>query len=142
MWQLVNTSMNQYTSKFSANISDPLSTVDSDHRRLNNFQHIEEMAHVEGNSRVEYGGEHPWTHVWRGRIVDPHDIDALELGKNASTRERIEHEIGRLMTFLVSGAVVPSGTAPSDFEWEVFVEENNDGANSSRTVQVVWKPNR
>lgn len=133
--------MTEYTTSFTATVPDPLSTVESDHRNLSNFQHVSEMSHIEGDSQVEYGGEHPWTHVWRGRIVDPHNIDALELSDDATTRERVEYGINRLMTFLVSEAVVPSRTDVNDFEWEVFVEENT-GRADSQTVQVVWRPDR
>lgn len=134
--------MADYELEFVQSVPELLQDVDHDYRTISNYYHISEMSNVSGGNDVRYGGEPPWTHVWTGEISSPDKIDALELSENASTRERIEFEVDRLMTMIVSSGATPSQTNPNDFEWTVFVEESGDlnQTTKERTVEVVWRP--
>lgn len=142
MVELLVLFMTEYGLTFVSSIPDPLSDVEHDNRTIRNFYHISEMQSISGQNNVRYGGESPWVHAWRGTISNPDEIDALELSEDASTRERIEHEVDRLMTFLVSESATPNRTSPSDFKWSVYVHESDDcnPVVLGRMVQVVWRP--
>lgn len=129
--------MVDYNLNFVDSPPDPFSNTDeTDHRRIENYHHVAEMSTVIGDDYVQYGGDHPWIHMWKGVIPNPDDINALELSSDATTKERIKHEIDRLVTFLVSNSLTPHKTTVNDFEWEVYTSENNGGY----TVAVIWRP--
>lgn len=134
--------MVEYTLTFVESMPAPLDSVEHDQRTIDTFYHVAEMRSIAGQNRVEYGGESPWTHVWRGSIPDPEGIDALGLPEDASTRERVEHEVDRLMTFLPTESATPHNTSPSDFEWSVFVHDDKDRnpVVNGRRLLVVWEP--
>lgn len=135
--------MPDYDFEFVDAIADPFKHVDgTDKKQLRNFYHVAEMNTVKGSNRVEYGGESPWIHCWQGAIPDAERIDDVGLADDATVEERIEHEVDRLMTFLVSESATPHKTSPEDFDWTVTVHsspETNPVVNG-RMIQVVWKP--
>lgn len=134
--------MTDYELEFVSSMPDPFSDIKSDNKTIGNFYHVSEMQSISGQNNVRYGGESPWIHAWRGTIKNPDEIDAFGLLDDASTREKIEHEIDRLMTFLISGSATPHRTGVSDFEWTVYVLESKDDNSMivGRLVQVVWRP--
>ena len=134
--------MSEYNLEFVSSIPDPLSDVEHDSKQIRNFYHVVEMRNIRGQNNVRYGGESPWTHAWRGSIKNAGEIDAFELSDDANTRERIEHEVDRLMTFLVAESATPNRTSPSDFNWTVYVHKSDDDNSmiDGRMVQVVWSP--
>jgi hypothetical protein len=134
--------MTGYNLEFVSSIPDPFnSTTDTDKRELKNFHHIAEMKHINGQNSVEYGGKSPWIHVWSGSISDIDNIDSFELSSKATTEDRIQFEIDRLMIFLIADSSTPTQSRPSDFNWTVYIENSsNKNQTDNRMIQVVWEP--
>lgn len=133
--------MVEYKLEFVQSVPNPFSDIEHDNRTISGYYHVSEMTSIRSQNNIRYGGESPWTHAWRGKISSPDEIDALELSANASTRERIEFEVDRLMTMLVSSSATPNQTTPSDFEWTVYVEDGSeDQTVEDRMIEVVWRP--
>lgn len=134
--------MPEYQLEFVSSIPDPFSDLEHDNRTIANFYHISEMQSINGRNNVRYGGDSPWIHAWRGSIPNADEINSFGLTEESGTRERIKHEVDRLMTFLISQSATPNRTSPKDFEWTVYVHESEDcnPVVSGRMIQVVWRP--
>jgi len=131
-----------YSLELVSSLPRPLRNVESDGRALGSDirHHIREMTFLNGSESVEYGGESPWIHEWRGTI-EPDSIPESWVGDTASFEERVKRIVENLMTFF-DDSCTPHNTSASDFEWTVRVHEENsslrpDGVYS---IQIVWKP--
>lgn len=115
--------------------------IEQDNGTMSDCHHVSEITNISGQNNICYGSQSPWIHAWRGKISNPSEIDAPELSADASTRERIELEVDRLTTMLVSSSATPNQTTPNDFDWTVYVEDGSeDQTEEDRMVEVVWRP--
>lgn len=131
-----------YTLELVDGLPRPLKNVESDTRSLgaDARNHIREMEFISGSASVEYGGESPWTHEWRG-TVEPDVLPEEWVDDSDGFEERVERIVENLMTFF-DNSCTPHNTTAEEFEWTVRVYEPDspmrpDGVHS---IQIVWTP--